>query len=96
MTFHSLLVVKYNGKNINWGKLFQKKWMNWEILSLFKLQKMLKSGDLLSGKYALKRRTRVDSISSALKIADGTIQPHQQKPQTDRGYIKKLSEDLSA
>ena len=84
------------GKNIKWGKLFKKKWMNWEIFSLFKLQKMLKSGDLLSGKYALKRRTRVDSISSALQVSDGTIRPHQRKPQMDRGYIKKFSEDLSA
>lgn len=90
-TFRSLLVVKYNGKNINWGKLFKKKWMNWEIFSLFKLQKMLKSG-----KYALKRKARVDSISTALKISDGTIRPYQQKPQTDRGYIKKFSGDLSA
>lgn len=51
---------------------------------------------LKSGKYALKRKTRVDNISLALKISDETIQPYQQKPQTDRGYIKKFSGDLSA
>ena len=51
---------------------------------------------LKSGKYALKRKTRVDNISLALKISDGTIRPYQQKPQTDRGYIKKFSGDLSA
>lgn len=62
-SFFLLLIVKCESKEINWRKNCSSKRSQdvliWEILSLSRLQKMLKLADSLSGTHALERRPRV-------------------------------------
>lgn len=60
--FYLLLIVKYERKEINGRKNYANRnqdLMTGEILSLHRLQKVLKLGYSMLGKYALQRRPRV-------------------------------------